>query len=71
MGPGGSEELNLRYVQSGMARRHPVRTVMRALSAEVKLRRDICSGVMMKWAEVAMMDVNHMGKEPKTKWTLV
>lgn len=54
-----------------MARRHPGRTVMRALSAEVKLRRDICSGVMMKWAEVAVMDVNHVGKEPKTKWTLV
>lgn len=42
MGTAGGEELNLRYAESRVAKRHPVRTVMQALSSvKEKLRREI------------------------------
>lgn len=50
VGTGGDEELNLRYVESRGAKRHPVSTVMQALSStEEKLRREYQGGDGSGW----------------------
>lgn len=62
MGTGGGEEPNLRYVESRVARRHPVRTITQAFgSVEAQVgKRDISIKIMMKVGGGGHDEVNHV-----------